>query len=691
MSNIEDDKKRKAQELMEKFREQEEAARQALAGDRDQIMIKHIEETDEELQVDRNDTFKNPDIPWAPTDKYRVAMLMPPSWSIYFPPYNLAKLTGLMRHYGYSVKVYDINVEGYHWFLENHGQDYWRYDRHFLWSIKDNFEQYLLPELIPMFDKIIKDLIDSNAKVVGLSLYGTSIYAGIYIAKRIRELAPDMCILAGGPETITNPEIFQEGHEGYNLFNYIFVGESEDNLINLLENLPEELPMNEVIGTIKSRLELENYPYADYSDYDIRNYKEHGVNIETSRGCIAKCSFCAETHFWKYRSMDPVRVVNELEHYVNTYKVRRFWFVDSLVNGHLKSFEQLIELLLEKKLNIKWHSMARCDGRMDYIFIRKAVAAGCTALAFGVESGSQKVLDDMRKKIKVWEIEANLRDMRKTGAFNHCTWMLGFPSEEAVDNFHNMQTLFNVRKWVGSISLGYTTGIARHSDIDVNYKLYGIQGNTPTYTHDVTFLDQWYTEGYKNTIVHRFLRLKFGYIWLEIMKDHKGSIIFNPQVAGDMKEYYTLTVKKNKNELDYIPQDFNVNFLQFDGTLSGTIAAEYVAMCYLIYKSFDRFTFTFKCDPENDLKLFGDYLAKNYWSDFYFDIDKAGNYTFILDHKLSHSTTNEALKVRYDEELSRGDMSFAERIEKRGHISEWQTPEPVERLTIHEQYRKKKV
>ena len=683
------DKKEQVRKELEELEKQHEEAQKFLAGDRDQILLDHILKEDKDFQNIRNDSFIDNDSTWAPTDKFRVAMIIPPAWGIIFPPYGVAKLTALMRTFGYSVKVYEANVQSYFYLLEEHGQNYWRTDRYFLWVNKENFEKYLLPDLEKLLRSVVDDIIKSNARVVGLSLFNTNVYAGIFIAKALREINPDICILAGGPETITGFTLFEEGGPAHDLFNYIFVGESEDNLINLLEDMPDTLPMNEVIGTTNSRLKLEQYPYADYTDYDIKNYTDHGVCIETSRGCIAQCSFCTETYFWKFRSLDPIRVVDEMEYYAKTYKVRRFWFVDSLANGNLKNFEQIIDLLLERKLGVKWHCLTRCDGRMDYLFIRKAVAAGCTALSMGVESGSQKVLNDMRKKIEIWEIEDNVRDCKKAGIWNHVGWMIGFHTEEPVDYFHSMQILYNVRKWIGTLTLGFTTSIGSGTHAESNYRLYGVVGEGPKYTYNITFLNQWYTDNFRNTVISRMLRLKLSYIWVEIMKEYRDSIIYNSQHNASMKEHYTFECNKNKNYIDYLKQDFNVNFNQFDNTLAGNIAEEYVAFMYLLYKYFNKFTFTFKCDPEKDMAMFGDALARKYTSEVYFTIQKNGNYTLIIDHSLVHATDFDHLKNKYAEEIERiGDMSFSERIEKNGHISEWQTEEPIVRETVHEQYRK---
>ena len=127
--------------------------------------------------------------------------------------------------------------------------------------------------------------------------------------------------------------------------------------------------------------------------YNLSLYEyPNGTSIETSRGCLAKCTFCAETHFWKFRSTTAERTVEQMQTQIDKYGVERFWFVDSLANGNFKEFKRLIELLKEGNYNIKWNSYARNDGRMDLQMFKDIKATGCTTLSFGVESGSQKLV-----------------------------------------------------------------------------------------------------------------------------------------------------------------------------------------------------------------------------------------------------------------------------------------------------------
>lgn len=660
------------------IKKQEEQLRQIVAGDRDQVLKEHIlkdklskdvnhanSHLGSPITKDNSAKFKELKVEWLDTTKYRVAMVIAPSWGVLFPPYNVAKLTALLRKEGYSVKAYDTNVECYHHLIETTGEDYWRSERFFYWVFENNFKNQLLDKIKPILDKTVNDILESNVKVVGFSVYNTNFHATLYMIKKIKESNKDVCIIGGGPEPITGEYHFTKGlGKGY--FNYIFIGESEENLITLLDNLPEEYPMNEVIGSIKSRLALEKYPYPDYTDYDLTNYLDNGISMETSRGCVAKCSFCAETYFWDFRSLSPQRIVDEIEYQVTKHKIRRVWFVDSLINGNIKNFRQVIDLIIERKLEISWNSYARCDGRIDREFFDRIKESGGTSLSFGVETGSQKVLDDMRKKVQVWEIENNLRDCHEAAIFTHVNWMIGFATEEPIDHFHSMQTLYNTRKYIDAISPGMTAGLAANSHSVTNYQDYEIIGDKwgPSFKY---FLNQWSTKGQKNTVIHRFLRLKMFHIWLQIMEDYKGSIIHNSQ-KYDLSEHYKFTFEENP-EIENQGQDHKVNFLQFGTDLKGTVANEYIAFCYLLARYFKGVHFKLEFNPSKDLALFGDSLARNYTAKVIFNINKNGNYILSIIHKL--------------------DKHFEEEISKNGHITDWQTDQEVIRETIHKQYRKK--
>lgn len=659
---------------IKKINELEELYGNMNLSDRDNIIMNHILKensmdhasshlgiSDEDFSNRKLVTFVNPEVKWADTDLFRVALIIAPAWGILFPPYNVAKLTGLLRSQKYSVKAYDINVESYHRLLKLHGEDYWRSERYFLWLDKGNFEKYLLPDLEDMFDKLILDLSIQKPKVIGFSIYNTNFHATMHILEKLKVALPNTCFIAGGPEMA---ERFNNGYILPVEFNYIFVGEAEQNLIDFLQRLPsiDHYPNGEVIGnTVESRLNLDVYAYPDYSDYTLSNYQEKtGISAETSRGCVAQCSFCSETYYWKFRSLDPNRTVAEIEHQINNFGIKRVWFVDSLINGNLKNFQQLVDLILEKQLKFSWNVYARCDGRMTADFFKKVYESGCNCLSFGVESGSQKVLDNMRKKIEVWEIENNLRDAVNAKIFAHVNWMVGFPTEEPIDWMHSLNLLFNCRKSIHAISVGYGAGAAPGSHMKTNPEYYGID--------NPNFLGNWRNSDYTNTNLHRFLRIKLTHIWLAIINKYSGDQIHDAISYTTLDQFYEVVIL-GKPKIDYLKYD---NFVHFPSdNFAVSLESEYLAFFYILYRCFGPFSFKINCEPEADKKAFGKFIASDYNATVTFIINNEGNYYLTINHSFNHDTDEEDRKEVFKNEREYRDMSFSRVYNDKGNIENW--------------------
>jgi len=655
--------------------------------DRDQVILEHILAKDNlnhaeshlgNVSSTNELGFVNPDIAWQDTEKFRVAMIIAPAWGVLFPPYNLAKLTGNLRHFGYSTKVYDLNIESYH----TVNKDYWRGENFHVWVTNESFDNEILPLLKPLFDKTINDIVKANPRVIGFSLYNTNLLASKYIVNELKRLLPNSCFIAGGPEVMSGNTLSKLP------FNYLFIGEAEETLISVLEELPDEYPTRLKIGTTDSKLNLEKSAFPDYSDYNLKNYQHpDGASIETSRGCVAECSFCSETYFWKFRSRTPEQVVEEMEHQINNYGISRFWFVDSLVNGNLKNFRRLVDLILEKKLKIQWNSYARCDGRMDKEFIQKIAESGCTCISYGVESGSQKVLTDMRKKIDIWEVESNLKHGQEVGLFNHVNWIIGFPTEEPIDFLHSLQLLANARTHIGAISPGFGAGPVIASHMYTDWKTYNIAGQNAI-GDGATFLDAWYTLGYKNTILNRFIRIKLLHVWLDILANNSNSTIINSQRYYNIEEFYTFSTKNTCKEYES-PDEFAK--LEFNGDVKfeDIISNEYLSIMVGLFKYFGGFNLTIQFDPVKDSTTFGSWIVNDYTCQFSVNVEDNGDYHLILGHALKHIALDEGKKVLYEQERSVEDKTFSQSIIKQGNIRDFVSDVNQVKETVHVQYRKK--
>jgi len=592
-----------------------------------------------------------------------ISLVIAPAWGVIFPPYNIARLTGLLRHYNYDVYVHDVNITAEVYVKNNYkDKDFWASQNYFMWE-RPVYDQEVFPIIQPVLDKAIQQIINDDTDIIGFSLYLTNLLASMYMIKKIKKARPDIKIVVGGPEAFNDwfeSLVFGELKYDKKLIDYRITGEGEQELLTLLENYNTFVPANEMItfGGFRSKLDINDLPFPDYSDYNLNLYQHpEGASIETSRGCVAKCSFCAETHFWKYRFRKSDRVIDEMKQQIEKYGTRRFWFVDSLANGAFTEFKNLVKDIIDEGINIRWNSYARNDGRMDAQMFKDIAKSGCMSLSFGVESGSQKVLNDMKKKVEIWEIENNLRDGHSAGMKNHVNWVVGFPTEGPAEWLHSLHVIHNTRKWIYAISPGMTCGDAPFSDLNVNWKDYKLQWISQPW--DNTFMSNWYTEGYENTIVHRFIRLKFMQIWLELAVTKADGTVNNAQYRPGLTQFFDF--KSNGDYQDYITQEDNQDFNYFsgDGTIdqfSASLANEYIPYAWALWKVYGDFEFNLMHDLDKDIKEFGGFITSPYWADISMSVTN-DQLVLNIKHKFEHRTTRDEDRVA-QQEIPREDMSF---------------------------------
>lgn len=187
-----------------------------------------------------------------------------------------------------------------------------------------------------------------------------------------------------------------------------------------LENL-DELPF--VSKVYKKFLKIENYfnPNALYPM----------VTITTSRGCPFPCTFCVypQTLMGRgFRARSAENVVAEMEYIVENFpQAKAIFFEDDTMTVNKNRCKELSELILKKKIKISWTANARVG--LDYETMRIMKEAGCRSFCVGFESGSQKILDNMKKKSKLEEMELFMKNAKKAGVLIHGCFMAGLPGE----------------------------------------------------------------------------------------------------------------------------------------------------------------------------------------------------------------------------------------------------------------------
>jgi len=153
------------------------------------------------------------------------------------------------------------------------------------------------------------------------------------------------------------------------------------------------------------------------------------TTMMTSRGCPGQCTFCSSPPFYgrkiRYRSVESM--IEELEE-IKRLGYREVFFRDEIFTVIKSRTIALCEEMIKRKLNLSWICSARI-GSVDKEMMEIMKKAGCHMIRFGVESGSQKILDNIKKGITLEQTRETFRWAHQVGLDTHAHLMIGTPGE----------------------------------------------------------------------------------------------------------------------------------------------------------------------------------------------------------------------------------------------------------------------
>jgi hypothetical protein len=557
------------------------------------------------------------------TRKTKFTLCVLGSWAIYMPPYNIARLSSLIREAGYATTIYDLNVDSHYALKEANPalEDAWNGANYWWWQDPEYYTR-IHPTYEPILRTYVDKLLADEPDILGFSVYYTNILATTWVVNEIRKIRPDLPIIFGGPEC----------HEQYFKkpagVDYYFIGESEQNILDFLNNWEYGIrPAKPAIGSLYSdtRIDIDSLPYPDYSDFDLTKYwGKNSICAEISRGCIAKCSYCTEVYYWKFRDRGATTVVDELEYQINYYNITFVSFVDSLMNGNLKEFRKFCEEIVKRNLKFSWWGYARCDGRMDLSFYEIMAKAGAQGFNYGIETGSDKVLKAINKKNTVAEINQNLIDSHKVGMKVSACWVIGAPGEDIEAFTHSFNMLWNHRARIMAVSPGIGLGDNYGSEYDDREKFNLNQREKP-------WLGGWFTLDLANTKLHRFIRVKLMHIWLKICKDYGGTLSNVHSAQGNIADHYELKFNSEfiRDHVEY--EDFDYSIVNSDlGPFANSAMNEVFGFFRMLWRVRGGFEITLNFNKELDHRDFISAIVPDthsYTATHWFKIDDDGNFT----------------------------------------------------------------
>ncbi len=331
------------------------------------------------------------------------------------------------------------------------------------------------------FQRLLDDVVDFAPDICAISIFfDAQMPFALKVAKSIKQRT-DSFVVAGGARFGTCPEperlfkkgvtIKAKGHEE-RLRDLWFIdglipAEGEIPLLELLKNLPS-MALENVPGIIFKRankvitnpcpppLLPELIPTPDFSGLDLSFYMTPSVVLPylTSRGCAwGKCTFCTHHRIYRaYRNISIERVVKQIKELKRSYGARHFSFFDEMIPpSRLKS---LSKELNRENLAIRFSFYAKPTSSFDHNLCKGLFDTGARCVLFGVESGSQKILDLMNKGTTVETMEQVLRNSSKAGLRNLAFIMFGFPGETKEDFLETIRFLERNKKDIHALSKG---------------------------------------------------------------------------------------------------------------------------------------------------------------------------------------------------------------------------------------------
>jgi anaerobic magnesium-protoporphyrin IX monomethyl ester cyclase len=174
----------------------------------------------------------------------------------------------------------------------------------------------------------------------------------------------------------------------------------------------------------------------DLGPYLVAWRARHGANavsVSTMRGCPYSCRWCSRAVYGEsYRRRSPRLVVDELAMLVARYQPDSFWFVDDVFTIHHGWLQAFADELARRSLSIRYECITRAD-RLNERAVALLARSGCARVWIGAESGSQKILDAMDRRVTAEQVQAMIQLAKRHGIETGTFIMLGYPGETEAD------------------------------------------------------------------------------------------------------------------------------------------------------------------------------------------------------------------------------------------------------------------
>ena len=340
------------------------------------------------------------------------------------------------------------------------------------------------------FDEIVRR-IDRETDIIALSnMFSCQWPATRRLIIKIKQIYADKPMILGGEHPTGMPDLVLNQAP----VDVIVLGEGEETIIEVLHHyekgMPKDLSMiagvalrkdGKVIQTCRrERLRnIDDIPLPAWHHFHIESYlgfnQPHGAALGrympmlATRGCPYRCTFCTSPQMWTQRWImrNPKLIVDEMEKYMAEYGATDFHFEDLTAIVKKEKILQLAQEILDRRLKITFQlpSGTRSEA-VDRETARVIKAAGCSEFQFAPESGDERILRAIEKKVNLPKMFEAAKYAIHEGISVSCNFIFGFPEDDWKSIMNNYKAIIKCAR------LGFT---------GVNLNAYSPQPNTTSF------------------------------------------------------------------------------------------------------------------------------------------------------------------------------------------------------------------
>ena len=316
----------------------------------------------------------------------------------------------------------------------------------------------------------------------------TNLMTKIEVVQLIRELRNNARyrfpkIVLGGPDITYNCENYLNAGA-----HYLVIGEGEQSMHELYTAIINKLPISEVDGiaylaegrVIKtaprikmkdlSKLPLPNreaVPMEKYLKVWKENHGQSSITLSTQRGCPYTCKWCSTAVYGQsYRRRPASAVVDEILSLKKRYNPDAIWFVDDVFTVSHKWIKSFHEEMLKKKAEIPFECITRAERLTDEV-LQMLKEAGCYRIWIGAESGSQRIVDAMDRRVDIKVVKEMIQKTNALGIETGTFIMLGYPGEQEEDINRTIKYLKEANPTHFTITVAYPIkGTSLYNEIE---------------------------------------------------------------------------------------------------------------------------------------------------------------------------------------------------------------------------------